>query len=247
MFGLQTLCQLKGIEFPNLGLPHFKYQFKGLARSLSYTTRRAHPLSPEILEKIFSILDFTDPLHSTMWSIMLLGFLLFSRIGNLLPKSLKSLDKKKLITRSDVFVANDCIVVQLSWTKTIQTSERVLQIPLYASDSQLFPKLAILHAISLSPGQASDLLFSYLTLSGLVPVTQSQFILFLRNCLKHLGFDQSLFSGHSLRRGGASCAFNKGVPSELIKAHGDWKSDSYMVYLQFSLCDRLSTTRTMLD
>ena len=139
-----------------------------------------------------------------------------------------------------MFVANDCIVVQLSWTKTIRTAERVLQIPLYASGTHLCPKQAILNAIFLSPGQASDLLFSYLTPSGLVPVTQSQFILFLRNCLKHLGFDQSLFSSHSLRRGGASCAFSKGVPSELIKAHGDWKSDSYMVYLEFSLSERLS-------
>lgn len=47
------------------------------------------------------------------------------------------------------------------------------------------------------------------------------------------------FSTHSLRRGGCSYAFTSKVPTELIKAHGDWKSDCYQRYLSFSLEDKL--------
>ena len=38
-------------------------------------------------------------------------------------------------------------------------------------------------------------------------------------------------SGHSLRRGGATWALSSGIPGEIVKAMGDWKSVCYLVYL----------------
>ena len=38
-------------------------------------------------------------------------------------------------------------------------------------------------------------------------------------------------SSHSLRRGGATSALSSGIPGELVKAMGDWKSVCYLVYL----------------
>jgi hypothetical protein len=38
-------------------------------------------------------------------------------------------------------------------------------------------------------------------------------------------------TGHSFRRGGASHAFNIGLPSEFIQAQGDWKSTAYLQYI----------------
>jgi len=248
VFGLQTWSNLAGLPFPDVSVPHFRLEFKGLARHLAHTPLRAHPLSPVILENILSLLDLTIPYHATMWAIMVLGFLLFSRIGNLLPVSSKKFEKAKLLSRSDVFIASDAIVVELVWTKTIQLSERTLQIPLSSSDSSyICPKRAVLNLVNRSPGLPTDLLFTYLSPSGLQIITQSEFTQFLRSCLRILGYDHTLFSGHSLRRGGATHAFSKGVPGELVKSHGDWKSDSYLVYLQFSMSDKMSTTRLMLS
>ena len=39
------------------------------------------------------------------------------------------------------------------------------------------------------------------------------------------------FSSHSFRRGGATWALSCGVPGEIVKLLGDWKSASYLVYL----------------
>ena len=127
-------------------------------------------------------------------------------------------------------------------------AERVLQIPLYAaSGSLLCPRRCLLNLVRLSPGLETDLLFVHKTSSGLQVITQSEFIKFFKKCLNVCGFDDSVFSGHSLRRGGATCAFEKGVPGELVKHHGDWRSEAYLVYLQFSSNQKLQTTKAMLS
>ena len=38
------------------------------------------------------------------------------------------------------------------------------------------------------------------------------------------------FSGHSLRRGGAQFMRDEGIPRDLIKLHGRWRSDAVDVY-----------------
>ena len=43
-----------------------------------------------------------------------------------------------------------------------------------------------------------------------------------------LSLDPKEFASHSLRRGGATFAFQCSIPAELIKLQGDWRSDAYM-------------------
>ena len=247
VFGLQTFSLLHGFSFPDLSNPLYKFQFKGLSRQLAHTPVRACPMSPMVLEKILDCLDLSNPFHATMWAIMLIGFLLFARIGNLLPASKHKFDRSKLLTRSDVFMAQDCVVVLLTWTKTIQFRERVLQIPLYINEtSRLCPRRALLNMLYRSPGSASDLLFCYKSDTGLKIITQSEFTQFLRSCLQKVGIDSTMYSGHSLRRGG-HLGLHKRLPGELIKSHGDWRSEAYLLYLDFSFKDRLSTTMSMLS
>ena len=50
----------------------------------------------------------------------------------------------------------------------------------------------------------------------------------------------SIFTGHSFRRGGATWAFQAGIPGELIQICGDWASDAYKQYLEFSMNDKLN-------
>ena len=70
-------------------------------------------------------------------------------------------------------------------------------------------------------------------------VTEYSFVSILRNILVRAGFDATCFTGHSFRRGGATFAFQSGVPGELINIQGDWKSEAYQRYLDFSLSAKL--------
>lgn len=69
--------------------------------------------------------------------------------------------------------------------------------------------------------------------SRYVAVTCYQFQKKLRQLISLSGRDEMLYSSHSLRRGGCSCAFKSNVKSELIQLHGDWLSDCYKEYLTY--------------
>ena len=68
-----------------------------------------------------------------------------------------------------------------------------------------------------------------------IVITKTQFVSVFRSRLARMGVDNpSRFRGHSFRRGGATWAFRAGVPGELIQIYGDWASDAYKCYLEFS-------------
>ena len=72
-------------------------------------------------------------------------------------------------------------------------------------------------------------------------IPQDRFIAAFRRALSATGLpNASCYRGHSFRRGAASWAFNHGVPSELIQIYGDWASDAYKAYLEFSVESKLA-------
>ena len=97
---------------------------------------------------------------------------------------------------------------------------------------------------SLSQLMHSLMPFAILTPRHLRPkcLTYRLFLVRLRECLSMLGYSPSSYAGHSFRRGGASFAFESGIPIELIKMLGDWKSNSVLLYLTAPLKVRLNTT-----
>ena len=58
------------------------------------------------------------------------------------------------------------------------------------------------------------------------------FITKLRSVLKKARYEEKLFSTHSFRLGGSNFAQRSGVPPDMIKSLGGWKSDAYQRYLE---------------
>ena len=87
--------------------------------------------------------------------------------------------------------------------------------------------------------------------SGVVPVTYNVYNRYIKYFLNLIGLDNKLYSSHSFRRGGTTLSFSSKVSSELIQIHGDWASDAYAIYLEFSLKDELLVfeylTKTLLS
>ena len=65
--------------------------------------------------------------------------------------------------------------------------------------------------------------------------TYGSFVSTLRIYLASLGFDPKLFARNSFCRGGASFTYQAGVPIKLIKALGNWGSDTILSYLTMPL------------
>ena len=102
--------------------------------------------------------------------------------------------------------------------------------------SPLCPVSAYRRRIELIPAHRSCPVFLLPGPSGVVPLTKPSFVSQFRTCLSHIGVPHAnRYRGHSFRRGAASWAFSYSLPGELIRLYGDWSSDSYKLYLEFSL------------
>ena len=67
----------------------------------------------------------------------------------------------------------------------------------------------------------------------------------LKNCVTALGLKKHKDTSHSLRRGSVVWAEQSGVPHELIKVYGDWRSDAFCRYLQFPEKVRVAVSHKM--
>jgi len=203
IYGLQTVSQLKQWSFPALSDSGFKMQFKGIARSLSHAPKRATPLCPPTLLELSKYFNFESSYESSMWAVVVFGFYMFARLSNLLPPKKGVFDPKKQLTKNDVKIAQDAVVVEIKWSKVIQLGQRVVTLPLMAiPQSPLCPKQAIIRASRLSKSKNSHHLFAFSSVNGIENICQSEFISFIRKKLNKAGLNGSMYSGHSMRRGG---------------------------------------------
>ena len=128
--------------------------------------------------------------------------------------------------------------VPLKHSKTCQFREACPHLPLPAlpGNSTLCPVTAVVRLLSLCPSLPPTApLFCYPTPDGLVLLTQPMMELSLRTHIAGAGLQSANYGTHSLRRGGASWAFQSGMPAELIKVLVGWESNCYQIYLDMTL------------
>ncbi|VDI14397.1 Hypothetical predicted protein [Mytilus galloprovincialis] len=244
--GVKVMHLMLDCSFPHLDSFVYKLLLKGLSRTKSHMPRRALPISPDILLEMVVHFNLENGSDCVYWCLFLFAFFLMSRKSNLVPDSCSQFDKNKQLTRGKVFVVNDIAIVVFEWTKTIQHGERRLKIPLVKiPGSVLCPVSAYNHMCSKVPASHDSPAFVISKNSKLTPVTYGQFQRKLKSVILKTGRDPNLYSSHSFRRGGATFAFSSHVPSDLIQLHGDWASDAYKIYLEFSMKDKISVVRNM--
>jgi hypothetical protein len=155
------------------------------------------------------------------------------RKSSLFPRNIKG---QNHLTLAHCQVTDWGIALYTEYSKTIQCKERQVFVALpWHANRLLCPARHVLQAVVKSDCSANDeLIFSYLDKGKKCRMTYSMFTTMLKNVLLPLGLGTSDYSGHSFRRGGATQALNSGVLPEVIKAQGDWKSLSYLDYLDSS-------------
>lgn len=206
---------------------------KGIKRDKGVMVKQALPMTPQILLHIRNILDLSAPYWVSFWAACLVAFFAFLRKSNLFKDS----DNKHYLTRDQIVrTPSDQVVLVINSTKTIQYKQRSLILPLPdIPNHPLCPVSALKNMFMASPPQqGSDPVFSFNTPAGIKPLSYTRFIKDLRGLLVRLGLGSD-YSGHSFRRGGASYMLQMGIPGEMIKLMGDWRSDCYQRYLDVSL------------
>ncbi|XP_032229976.1 uncharacterized protein LOC116613531 isoform X2 [Nematostella vectensis] len=216
---------------------------RGVSRRIPHVPQRAPPVTPSLLLLVARTVDFQHDAHSsTLYCAFLFAFFLMARIANIVPRSIKAFNPTRDLTRGDVLCNEHGLIATFKHTKTIQFGQRRLHIPLLRiPGSLLCPVAAYNNMIRLVPASARKPLFLLLGHSGPFALTKSRFVTEFRLALCSVGVAHAdSYRGHSFRRGCASWAFNHGVPGELVQLYGDWASDSYKLYLEFSNQSKLA-------
>ena len=238
--GVKMLHILMGYPYPFTGNAILHLVLRGIHRLHPYTPRRAPIITPVMLSQLHAVVDHQNSLESAVYACALFLFFTISRLGSMLPSSSKS-KSGSFVSVDRVNLCDSGVVVSFLHTKTIQFGERILHIPLLRTHSPLCPMAAYLHSrffVASHPPSAAA--FTHKSDGVVHPLYASKFVAVVRTLLGRAGVaDASSFRGHSFWRGGASWAFNNGVPGELIQVMGDWKSDAYKVYLEFSMSSKL--------
>lgn len=241
--GVKSMHYLLGYSTDNINDFLISLSLKGIARLNPYCIQQAQPITPDILIQMASCLDLSKSEDIVYWCLFLFAFFLFARKSNLVPTSKKDLKSKKFLLRNSVKFDKGLLVVTMTWSKTIQYGERKLEMPLIPiSGSILCPVTAYVSMCKKVNAKSDDPLFS---LPNKKYITYSKFQLKLREIVSNLHLDPQLFSSHSFRRGGATFAFQSGVPADLIQLHGDWRSDAYKKYLAFTIDDKILVSEKM--
>ncbi|XP_070183858.1 uncharacterized protein [Littorina saxatilis] len=210
------------------GLPHpFKDSWyvqttlKGIEKSKGCAVNKKTPITPELLHIIKRQLNFLCKEDIVFWAACLVLFFGVLRKSNLFQDN-GNFDPDKQLTRDRVVIlGTDSVSITFQWSKTIQRKERSVEIKLPAMPSH-----------PLCPVSAVTEMFHVLGPMGpkaqVFPIKGSDFNKRLRVTAAVAGGN---FSSHSFRRGGAAWALSCGVPGEIVKVMGDWKSTAYLGYL----------------
>ena len=227
-----------------LGVPYvhaedflLNLELRGIARLHPHVPVRAKPITPTILVDFHRLMD-NSSLHCAVWSCCLVLFYTMARMGSILPSS-GSTPRAQFLTRDRINFCQEGLMVTLIHTKTIQFGKRRLHIPLLKLDSVLCPVKAYARTSRFFQVFSHVPAFVFFEKTKVKWLTGSIFIRTFRDVMRKGGYDASDFTGHSFRRGGATWAFQCGMPGELIQICGDWVSDSYKRYLEFSTQNKL--------
>ena len=217
-----------------------KLLLRGIARNKKHSPKQAKPITLELLLKIRTVLDFESQKDISFWASLLIAFYLMLRKSNLIPWSFQDFDYKRHLSRCHFSIGVNYMLVQIVWSKTIQFGERVLLLPLSRiKNSCLCPVAAIENLFTTVQAPLRSSAFSFFHEGQLTLWTEGSWVSYLKEKLALFVKDTSNFSGHSFRRGGATFAFQAGIPSDLIQLYGDWRSDAYKNYIHCNLDQKL--------
>lgn len=234
---LSALCNhLKDLDCPPINYESHKIKkcIAGIRRLKGDSTKQAAPLLPPGLLRLFGMLQPTLG-HTAVRAAMLLSFRALLRKGHV-TMSDNALDRK------DVTFHPWGLMLNITKSKTIQFREKVHQIPVVKTANRaLCAVYWVERHFRECPAPPRANAFRLPRAGHSVPLTYTYYLKVIKQLCVMAGMDPSLFSTHSLRRGGANFLRLCGASIEVIKERGDWKSDAVYLYLHASLAERLTT------
>ena len=234
---LRFLHLALGYRFPEENF-QIDMTMQGLKRKLARVPFQVLPITPSVLRDMFKHLDMRKTSDLALWCSFLVSFYGLLRKSNAVPSS-STYDSSKVLVRRHLHVdlASNMVYMYLGFSKTNQFGAKDLVVPIPGNDDPALDPVRHLHSLfSRVNVQADSPAFSIGPQSF---INYSAFTSRLKTLLSKSGYDASLFSGHSFRRGGATFLHSCGGTALMVQASGDWSSQCFTRYLHLSFAERL--------
>lgn len=205
----------------------------GAKRTLGCAVKRAPPLLPTQLLRIFSFMSDSVG-HVCTRAALILGF-------RALLRKCQLTSSESVLLRSDFAFHKWGMVVTIRRSKTIQFAERELLIPVARVHNRdlcavhwvakHFAQVIVANsepAFQVPSGRGSYTPLDYATLQASIKYFAAK-----------AGYSNENFSCHSLRRGGCTYLALQGATIDEIKVRGDWSSDVVYRYIARPLSERI--------
>lgn len=204
---------------------------KGLGRNLGKEVNQKKGLTPTQLLDIYHKLDFADVNILTKWSAIILAFRTLLRKSNIVPSTYKDLGM--VLMRSDVEFTDQGLLLNVRKTKTLQSKEYVLQIPVNfcSSHGLCAARMLCTHLHRTSHITEGPLFFMVTKTGELKPLLYADLLGFLKQVVPIVGLQPSDVGLHSMRRAGAAFLHSIGISLVDVMNAGDWKSLAALSYL----------------
>ena len=219
-----------------------KVVLSGLQRDLAKPKVKKEPVTLDMLRKMAETAGTAPSLtDSRLLAIVLLAFAAFLRFSEIAK-----------LRCNDIVFHPGHMVVKISSSKTDQYRDGA-EVPVVRSGTMSCPVMRLEQYYQTAGISQLDSGFLFRAIihtkkgerlreSGSISYTRLREL--VRDKIKALGYDPSLFGTHSFRAGGATLAANEGVPDRMFKRHGRWKSESAKDgYIKDSLEKRLSVSK----
>ena len=227
-----------------------KFELMVIKKELMHLVKKAPPIMPTILLEIAGKVDWTREEEMVAYAALVIGFTLFLRKSNLVSESVNSFNKKEQLTVEDVWCHQELVMVEIKWSKTLQTRDKELVIPLVPAKTQMLCAAGWVKRILRSRRKVSvgDPLFGYQSNGLVIPLTYDKLSKRLKEWVSATGRDGQEYTLHGLcRGGGGNQALTVGIGGQDIQLMGDWKSNPYMEYLDLTLERKLSNMVKFVD
>jgi hypothetical protein len=219
---------------------------RGIRQFLQHRIKPVDTLLAEVILKIQAAIEWSQNRLQSSWLVVLIGWTTFSKVGSLLPATSAEFDPARHMTRSDVKIKGNELLISIRFTKTRQFNDTTLTYPIPCwKNKRLDVESAWERLVAKNPAPESASDFSYATSShfNVTPsyntfITDLQYLCSKAVIKKRIG-------AHSLWQGGASSALKCGFSPILIKMMGDWASDCYLKYLEVEIEQRRNIATTL--
>lgn len=230
---IRTYLRKVGVDMAHMDHQRVKWAMVAISKNKEYIPRIKLAFPVADLHRMVASLPLTSHGNVLRASILLM-FYAALRQSEVLAPSVAGFDPKKHLTRGDVSIERDAIVVKIKHAKNMQTVYQTKTVRLQSSANPLLCIRTVISAMCQATPTVSINDPCIMCPITRRPVTVDHVRRHWNQHLKQNSMSSVALSLHSIRKAAATAAHDSGCTELDIQRYGGWRSNAHRHYIATS-------------